>query len=43
MGYVVNDFKSVGTSVDLKIRDKIFKAVVSKMPFTPAHYYQKPK
>lgn len=43
MGYVANDYKAIGTTVDLKIRDKIFKAVISKMPFTPAHYYQKPK
>ncbi|XP_031632752.1 aminomethyltransferase, mitochondrial [Contarinia nasturtii] len=43
MGYVANDYKAVGTQVHLKIRDKIFKATVTKMPFTPAHYYNKPK
>lgn len=43
MGYVANDYKAVGTQVELKIRDKIFRAVVAKMPFTPTHYYSKPK
>lgn len=43
MGYVENEYKAIGTRIDLKIRDKIFNAVVSKMPFIPAHYYQKPK
>lgn len=43
MGYVADAFKAVGTTVDLKIRDKLFKGVVAKMPFTPAHYYVKPK
>lgn len=43
MGYVQNEFKGNGTKVDLKIRDKLFEGVVTKMPFTPAHYYSKPK
>lgn len=43
MGYVANDYKAIGTQVDLKIRDKFYKATVTKMPFTPAHYYNKPK
>lgn len=43
MGYVANDYKTIGTPVDLKIRDKLFRAVVAKMPFTPSHYYNKPK
>lgn len=43
MGYIANDYKANGTSIDLKIRDKLFKGVVAKMPFTPAHYYNKPK
>lgn len=43
MGYMANDYKAVGTPVDLKIRDKIFKAIVTRMPFTPANYYSKPK
>lgn len=42
-GYVANEFKANGTIVDLKIRDKLFKGVVAKMPFTPAHYFNKPK
>lgn len=43
MGYVNNDFKAIGTKVKLQIRDKQFEATVAKMPFTPAHYYSKPK
>lgn len=43
MGYIRDDFKKVGTKVNLKIRDKKFEALVAKMPFTPAHYYSKPK
>lgn len=43
MGYVQEKWKAVGTKVNLKIREKLFDGVISKMPFTPAHYYQKPK
>lgn len=43
MGYISNDYKANGTPIDLKIREKLYKAVVAKMPFTPAHYYNKPK
>lgn len=43
MGYINNDFKAIGTKVNLQIRDKQFEAVVAKMPFTPANYYSKPK
>lgn len=39
MGYVQEKFKANGTKVNLKIRDKKFEAFVTKMPFTPAHYY----
>lgn len=43
IGYVQEQFKANGTKVNLKIRDKKFEALVTKMPFTPAHYYNKPK
>lgn len=43
MGYVTHGYNKTGTPVDLKIRDKIFKGIVAKMPFTPANYYTKPK
>lgn len=43
MGYVSEEFKKVGTKVELKIRDKFYTAEVAKMPFTKAGYYQKPK
>lgn len=43
MGYVAHGYNVIGTQVDLKIRDKIFKGLVAKMPFTPANYYNKPK
>lgn len=43
MGYVMEEFKKPGTKVDLKIRDKLYSAEISKMPFVPSNYYQKPK
>lgn len=43
MGYIQEKYKKVGTEVELKIRDKLYKAVVAKMPFVPSNYYQKPK
>lgn len=43
MGYVKEEFKKPGTKVDLKIRDKLYSAEISRMPFVPSNYYQKPK
>lgn len=43
MGYVPTAFSKVGTKIQLKIREKCFGAVVSKMPFVKANYYNKPK
>lgn len=43
IGYVKDQFKKRGTPVDLKIRDKLFRAIIAKMPFLPSNYYQKPK
>ncbi|XP_023013552.2 aminomethyltransferase, mitochondrial [Leptinotarsa decemlineata] len=43
MGYVPSDNSKVGTKVHLKIRDKLYEAVISKMPFVKANYFNKPK
>ncbi|KAJ8929085.1 hypothetical protein NQ314_018256 [Rhamnusium bicolor] len=43
MGYVPTSYSKVGTNVNLKIRDKVYEAVVAKMPFVKANYYNKPK
>jgi len=43
MAYVPTGLSKVGTKMGLKIRDKVYPAVVSKMPFVPSHYYNKPK
>ncbi|XP_019869250.2 aminomethyltransferase, mitochondrial [Aethina tumida] len=43
MGYVPTDLSKVGTKLSLKIREKLYPAVVSKMPFVKANYYNKPK
>jgi len=43
MGYVPTEFSKVGTSLGLKIRDKVYGGVVTKMPFVKANYYNKPK
>lgn len=43
MGYVPTEFSKNGTNVNVKIRDKMYKALVTKMPFVPSHYYTKSK
>lgn len=43
MGYVNEEFKKPGTKVELKIREKLYSAEITKMPFVPSNYYQKPK
>lgn len=43
MGYVKKGFIKAGTEVNLKIREKLFKASVTKMPFVNSNYYNKPK
>ncbi|XP_018574634.1 aminomethyltransferase, mitochondrial [Anoplophora glabripennis] len=43
MGYVPTSYSKVGTRVGLKIRDRVYDAVVSKMPFVKANYYNRPK
>lgn len=43
MGYVRKDFVKNGSEVNVKIREKLYKSIVTKMPFTKANYYTKPK
>lgn len=43
MGYVPSDKSKTGTQLLLKIRDKIYEGVVTKMPFVKSNYYNKPK
>ncbi|ERL90266.1 hypothetical protein D910_07618 [Dendroctonus ponderosae] len=43
MGYVSSEFSKVGTKLGLKIRDKVYEGIVTKMPFVKASYYTKPK
>lgn len=43
MGYVPNEFTKIDTKLKIKIRDKLYEAVVAKMPFVKANYYNKPK
>ncbi|KAJ8957893.1 hypothetical protein NQ318_001889 [Aromia moschata] len=43
MGYVPTSHSKTGTKVSLKIRDKLYDAVVAKMPFVKSNYYTKPK
>jgi aminomethyltransferase len=42
MGYVENASSKVGTEVMVKIRGKMQKAAISKMPFVESHYYRVP-
>ena len=43
MGYVETGMHKNGTEVMIKIRNKMQKAEVTKMPFVPASYYQVPE
>jgi aminomethyltransferase len=42
MGYVYAEHSKVGTPIQVKIRDKLQSAVVSKMPFIEPKYYRIP-
>jgi aminomethyltransferase len=42
MGYVGTDHSKTGTDVQVKIRNKMHPAVVSKMPFVESRYYRVP-
>ncbi|VEN36320.1 unnamed protein product [Callosobruchus maculatus] len=43
MGYVPISHSKVGTKLKLQIRNKLYDAIVSKMPFVPSRYYSAPK
>lgn len=43
MGYVPTEYAAAGTNLLFKIRDKMYNAVVTKMPFVKTNYYVKPK
>ncbi|XP_049548665.1 aminomethyltransferase, mitochondrial [Anopheles darlingi] len=43
MGYIREEYKKPGTEIMLKVRDKHYHSVVTKMPFVATHYYQPPK
>jgi aminomethyltransferase len=43
MGYVATGNSKAGTEIMLKIRGKMQKAHVSKMPFVESHYYRVPE
>lgn len=40
MGYVKSGFHKTGTELQVKIRNKTRKAVVTKMPFVKHNYYK---
>ena len=43
MGYITTEFTKVGTPIQVKIREKLHAAVVTKMPFVPPNYYRIPE
>jgi len=43
MGYVESSYQKAGTPVQVKIRNKMQKAEVSKMPFVESRYYRVPE
>lgn len=43
MGYIETDSSKVGTEIMLKIRGKMQKAEVTKMPFVTPHYHKVPE
>lgn len=40
MAYIASPFAKAGTEVLVKVRGKLSKAVVTKMPFVPSNYYR---
>lgn len=40
IGYVKNGLHKKGTELDVKVRNKIQKAVVTKMPFVESNYHK---
>lgn len=43
MGYVLDEYKTVGQNVELNIRNKLYSAEVAKMPFIKTNYYSDKK
>lgn len=43
MGYVASEFTKVGTPIQVKIREKLHSAVITKMPFVQPSYYRIPE
>jgi aminomethyltransferase len=43
MGYVETEMAKPGTEIYIKIRNKMQKAEVSKMPFVESRYYRLPE
>ncbi|KAH8419420.1 hypothetical protein KR222_011289 [Zaprionus bogoriensis] len=43
IGYVQEQLKQPGTKLELKVRDKLYEAEITRMPFVKANYYNKPK
>lgn len=43
MGYVATPSAKVGTEIMVKIRNKMQKADITKMPFVPSNYYRVPE
>lgn len=43
MGYIQSEFTKVDTPIQVKIREKLHSAVVTKMPFVPPNYYRIPE
>lgn len=43
MAYVPIEFSKQHTKLSIKIRDKVYNALVFKMPFLPSKYYLPPK
>lgn len=40
MGYIKSGFHKSGTDVQVKVRNKMQKAQVTKMPFVPSSYHR---
>jgi aminomethyltransferase len=40
MGYIKNGLHKKGTEVEVEVRNKRRKAVVTPMPFVPTKYYR---
>lgn len=43
MGYVETPLSKTGTEISIKIRGKMQKAQVTKMPFVESRYYRVPE